>query len=48
MQGTTLVVQKRHIRHCHLADPAYGEGVAKALGISISDVDMDNLYGARG
>jgi len=48
MQGTTLVVQKRHIRHCYLADPAYGEGVAKALGISIADVDMHDTYGARG
>lgn len=48
MQGTTLLVQKRHIRHCYLADPAYGEGVAKALGVAISEVDMNDLYGARG
>lgn len=48
MQGTTELVQKRHIRHCYLADKAYGEGVAKALGIDISTVDMNNLYGARG
>ncbi len=25
-------IQQRHIRHCQMADPAYGEGVAKALG----------------
>jgi catalase len=40
-------VQKRHIRHCYLADPAYGEGVARALGIDIDSVDMKNVYGAR-
>ncbi|NLU37219.1 MAG: catalase [Clostridiales bacterium] len=47
MQGTTELVQKRHIRHCYLADPAYGEGVAKALGIEIKSVDMNDTYGAR-
>ncbi|MEA4861454.1 MAG: catalase [Sphaerochaeta sp.] len=48
MQGTTVLVKKRHIRHCYLADKAYGEGVAKALGIPIADVDMKDTYGARG
>ena len=48
MEGTTVLVQKRHIRHCYLADPAYGEGVANALGISISEIDMQDTYGARG
>ena len=33
MQGTTKEVQLRHINNCYKADPAYGEGVAKALGI---------------
>jgi catalase len=47
MQGTTLQVQKRHIRHCFLADPAYGAGVAKALGVDLDSVDMDDTYGAR-
>ena len=47
MEGTTTLVKKRHIRHCYLADPAYGEGVAKALGISIKEIDMDDPYGAR-
>ncbi len=47
MEGTTTVVKKRHIRHCYLADPAYGEGVAKALGIDIADMDMNDTYGAR-
>jgi catalase len=48
MQGTTELVQKRHIRHCYLADPAYGKGVAQALGIDIKAVDMEDTYGARG
>ena len=48
MQGTTLLVQKRHIRHCYLAHKKYGEGVAHALGVAINEIDMDNTYGARG
>ena len=36
--GADVEVQKRHIRHCRRADPAYGEGVAKALGIPLSEV----------
>ena len=31
-------IQLRHIRHCLKADPAYGEGVAKALSIPMSEV----------
>ena len=31
-------VRKRHIRNCLKADPAYGEGIAKALGIALSEV----------
>lgn len=42
MQGTTKEVQLRHINHCYKADPAYGEGVAKALGISMSEVNAAN------
>jgi len=30
--------RKRHIRNCLKADPAYGEGVARALGIPLSEV----------
>ena len=41
MQGTTLEVQHRHIRHCYKADSEYGKGVAKALGIDINDVDLE-------
>ena len=28
----------RHIRNCQRADPAYGKGVADALGIDLADV----------
>ena len=31
-------VKIRHIANCSKADPAYGEGVAAALGIPVSDV----------
>ena len=30
-------IKYRHIRNCHRCDPAYGEGVAKALGLSVED-----------
>ena len=28
-----IFIKQRHIRNCHRADPSYGEGVAKALGL---------------
>lgn len=31
MQGTSVTVQQRHIANCTLADPSYGDGVARAL-----------------
>ncbi len=31
-------IQIRHIRNCYQADPAYGEGVAEALGLSMQSV----------
>jgi catalase len=31
-------IKVRHIGNCLKADPAYGEGVAKALGIPIGEV----------
>jgi catalase len=34
-------VKIRHIGNCMKADPAYGKGVADALGISISEVPKD-------
>jgi catalase len=33
MGDARLEVKKRHIANCTKADPAYGAGVAKALGI---------------
>jgi catalase len=30
-------IQLRHIRNCLRADPAYGAGIAKALGIPVSE-----------
>ena len=30
-------IKYRHIRNCYTCDPAYGEGVAKALGMSVAD-----------
>lgn len=40
MEDSTLQIKYRHIRNTYAADPAYGEGVAKALGIDINDVDL--------
>ena len=31
---------ERHITNCYKADPAYGKGVAQALGININDLDL--------
>ncbi|WP_404333214.1 catalase [Mesobacillus maritimus] len=39
MQGTTKEVQLRHINNCNKAATAYGEGVARALGVSMSEVE---------
>lgn len=33
--GASIEVQKRHIGNCFKADPEYGQGVAKALNISL-------------
>ena len=30
-------VKMRHIANCYQADPAYGEGVAKALGMKLNE-----------
>ena len=43
MGDSTLQIKHRHIRHCYFADPAYGEGVAKALGINIENVDLERM-----
>lgn len=41
MGDSTLQIKHRHIYNCYQADPEYGKGVAKALQISIDDVDLD-------
>lgn len=35
MQGVPEAIKMKHICHCMQADPAYGQGVAKALGIEL-------------
>lgn len=39
MNGVEKHIQLRHIVHCYKADPAYGQGVADALGIAWSEVE---------
>lgn len=39
IDGANDEVKKRHIRNCLKADPAYGKGVADAIGISLNDVN---------
>lgn len=41
MNGVEDFIKERHIIHCHKADPAYGEGVAKALGIDINSINLN-------
>ena len=37
MGDAEIFIKQRHIRNCFRADPAYGEGVAKALGLSLRE-----------
>ena len=37
MGDAEIFIKQRHIRNCHRADPSYGEGVAKALCLSLSE-----------
>ena len=39
IDGADEEVKKRHIRNCLKADPAYGRGVAKAMGIVLEALD---------
>jgi len=39
MRGTSPEIQRRHVANCSKADPAYGAGVARALGLSVSVPD---------
>ncbi|WP_103070544.1 catalase [Aquimarina sediminis] len=38
--GAEKFIQERHISNCYKADPEYGKGVAKALGIELTKLDM--------
>ena len=40
MGDAPKMIKTRHIGNCYKADPAYGEGVAAALGIPMSDVEL--------
>lgn len=40
INGAERFIQTRHIGNCYKADPNYGIGVAKALGIDMSEVDL--------
>ncbi len=37
MDDSPLFIKQRHVRNCFLADTAYGEGIAKALGIDLKE-----------
>ncbi len=37
MEDCKLFIKQRHVRNCYQADKSYGEGVAKALGISLEE-----------
>ena len=37
MGDAELFIKQRHVRNCYKADPAYGTGVAKALGIDLDE-----------
>lgn len=39
MRGVPREIQMRQLRHFHKADPAYGEGVARALGIDAAALE---------
>ncbi|MCZ2258304.1 catalase [Sporosarcina sp. G11-34] len=39
IDGVDKHIQLRHIAHCYKADPAYGQGVADAIGIAWSEVE---------
>lgn len=38
--GAEKFIQERHISNCYKADPAYGMGVAEALGLDLSKLDL--------
>ena len=47
MEGVADFIKERHVIHCYKADPAYGEGVAKAVGLDISKIDLNKIIQYR-
>ena len=45
-------IKYRHIRNCYACDPAYGQGVAKSLGLTVADAQnaraTDPAFGQPG
>ena len=37
--GAPRAIQLRHVRNCLQADPACGEGIARALGMRLDETD---------
>lgn len=37
MGDAAVFIKQRHIRNCFRADPSYGEGVAEALELSLTE-----------
>lgn len=42
MGDAELFIKQRHVRNCSMADPAYGAGVAKSLGIDLNEALKQN------
>jgi catalase len=40
INGASQEVLERHVANCRRADPAYGRGVAEALGISVPEDEL--------
>jgi catalase len=40
IKGATREVLERHVANCKRADPAYGRGVAEALGMAIPEDEL--------
>jgi catalase len=40
IKGASQEVLERHVANCRRADPAYGRGVAEALGISVREDEL--------
>jgi hypothetical protein len=40
MAGVPERIKVRQLVHCYKADPAYGRGVAKKLGLDIDQIDV--------